>query len=286
MSFVQFAAQYGLILPELYPAARIRRCPTEQHPRRKDGAYFWDGRRGWVSDWSVSEDIHWYDNPEAKGFTEADRRAWAERKRAEERRLAQLYQRTADKAQAMLQQARPDEHAYLAAKKLGHVLGLVNDERQLLVPMRGLDDNRLVGLQVIDWLMEERQWRKKMLYGTRAKGAVFRLGSPRAPETWLVEGYASGLTCELALRSLNANASVLVCFSAHNLTHVASQVRGRKFAFADHDKSGTGLEAVTAAGLAHCISPVEGEDINDWYARAGLFPVAAAMMRLRRAAPP
>jgi putative DNA primase/helicase len=200
--------------------------------------------------------------------------------------LAQLYQRTAERAHAMLRAACPDQHAYLAAKKLGHVLGLVDDTRQLLVPMRTLDGNQLVGLQVIAWLAEQRQWQKKMLYGTPARGAVFRLGSPRAGETWLVEGYATGLTCELALRSLNANASVLVCFSAHNLAHVASQVRGRKFAFADHDKSGTGLDVVKAAGLTHCISPVEGEDANDWYVRAGLFPVAAAMMRLRCAAPP
>ena len=45
-------------------------------------------------------------------------------------------------------------------------------------------------------------------------------------------------------------------------------------------------QMVKAAGLAHCISPVEGEDANDWYVRAGLFPVSAAMMRLRCAAPP
>lgn len=286
MTFAEFASLYGLILPDLYPSARIQRCATEAHPYRKDGAYLWDGQRGWVSDWSVSDEIHWYENPDAKGFTEAERRAWGQRKREAERRQAELARRAADTAASMLKGARIDEHAYLNSKKLQQVRGLVTEERQLLVPMRTIDSNQLVGLQVISWLMDERQWQKKMLYGMRAKGAVFRLGSARSSETWLVEGYATGLTVELALRSMNANASVLVCFSASNLNHVASQVRGRKFAFADHDRSGVGLKAVESAGLAYCISQVEGEDANDWYMRAGLIPVAADMMRLRSSTPP
>lgn len=283
MTFVQFAALYGLVINDLYPSTEIQRCTTEAHAHRKDGAYLWDGQRGWVQDWSVSDDRHWYDNPDAKGFTEADRKAWAERKRRHEREQALKHQRAASEAAAMVKAARPDEHTYLGSKKLYHVRGLVNDKHELLVPMRDLASNHLVGVQVIKWLMEERQWQKKFHYGTRAAGAVFRLGSPQAGETWLVEGYATGLTVELALRSLNLTASVLVCFSADNLTHVASRVKGRKFGFADHDRSGKGVKAVEAAGLAYCMSPVEGEDANDWYMRAGVLPVAAEMMRLRRA---
>jgi putative DNA primase/helicase len=286
MTFTEFATLYGLMLPDLYPSTRIRRCPTEQHPRRKDGAYLWDGQRGWVADWSISDEVHWYENPDAKGFTEAERRAWAEKKRAAERQQAAMQQRAADTASAMLRAARPDEHPYLNSKKLQQVRGLVNEKRELLVPMRTIASNHLVGLQVISWQMDEREWKKKMLTGMRAKGAVFQLGNPRAAEKWLVEGYATGLTVELALRSINASASVLVCFSAHNLTHVASQIGGRKFAFADHDKSGTGVKAVEAATLPYCMSPVEGEDANDWYVRAGVIPLAAEMMRLRRGAPP
>lgn len=282
MTFTQFATLYGLLLPDLYPSARIRRCPTESHPHKKNGAYFWDGQRGWVSDWANGAEVHWYDNPDAKGFTEADRRAWAEKKRAEERRMAQLHQRAAETAAAMLGKATQLEHNYLGGKKLGHVRGFVSEERELLVPMRALGSNHLVGLQVIKWLMDEREWQKKMIYGTRARGAVFRLGNPRDAETWLVEGYATGLTCAMALRSLNISASVLICFSAYNLTHVAQQLEGRKFAFADNDRSGTGERAVKDAGLAYCMSEVEGEDANDWYVRDGLLPVAADMMRLRR----
>jgi putative DNA primase/helicase len=281
MTFTQFATLYGLLLPDLYPSERVRRCPTEQHPRTKDGAYFWDGRRGWVSDWSNGAEIHWYDNPDAKGFTDADRKAWGERKRAQERRQAEVHRQAERTAAAMLAACKPGEHNYLRSKQLPEVRGLVNDARELIVPMRTLESNQLVGAQVIRWLMDEREWQKKMLYGTRAKGAVFRLGNPRSPETWLVEGYATGLTLEAALHQLHQQAQVLICFSASNLTHVAAQVQGRKFAFADHDKSGTGLRAVEQAGLAYCMSAVEGEDANDLYVRAGLMAVSKLMMEAR-----
>lgn len=285
MTFADFAGLYGLMLPDLYPSERVRRCPTEQHPRTKDGAYFWDGRRGWVSDWSNGAEIYWYDNPDTKGFTAEDKRAWAERKRAQERRQAEVHRQASINAAAMLRACKPCEHVYLRSKQLPDVLGLVNDERELIVPMRTVDTNQLVGAQVIRWLMEERAWQKKMIYGTRAKGAVFRLGNPRALESWLVEGYATGLTLELALRQLNQQAQVLICFSASNLIHVAAQVKGRKFAFADNDKSGTGERAARQAGLLHCMSEIEGEDANDLYARAGLMAVCALIMATRSRAP-
>lgn len=281
MTFTQFAGLYGLMLPDLYPSERVRRCPTEQHPRTKDGAYFWDGRRGWVSDWSNGAEIHWYDNPDAQGFSEADKKAWGERKRAQERRQAEVHRQAERTAADMLRACKPAEHNYLRSKQLPDVLGLVNDERELIVPMRTVESNQLVGVQIIRWLMDERAWQKKMLYGTRAKGAVFRLGNPRSPETWLVEGYATGLTLELALRQLHQHAQVLICFSASNLTHVAAQVKGRKFAFADHDKSATGEKAAQQAQLAYCMSPIEGEDANDLYVRAGLMAVSAQMMGVR-----
>jgi putative DNA primase/helicase len=282
MTFAEFAVLYGLVLPDLYPSEQVRRCPTEQHPRKKDGAYFWDGRRGWVSDWSNGAEIHWYDNPDAKGFTEADKRAWAERKRAQERRQAEVHRQAERTAADMLRACRPAEHTYLSGKQLHGVLGLVNDERELLVPMRALDSNALIGAQVIKWLMDERTWQKKMIFGSRAKGAVFRLGNPRAPEIWLVEGYATGLTIELALRQLRLPAQVLICFSASNLTYVAGKLKGRKFAFADHDKSGTGERAAQQAGLHYCMSEVEGEDANDMYVRVGLVAVSAVILATRR----
>ncbi len=48
---------------------------------------------------------------------------------------------------------------------------------------------------------------------------------------------------------------MVICFSASNLTHAAGQIKGRKFAFADHDKSATGERAAQQAGIAYCMSP-------------------------------
>lgn len=82
----------------------------------------------------------------------------------------------------MLRACKPAEHNYVRSKQLPNVRGLVNDERELAMPMRALDSNQLVGAQVIRWRMDEREWQKKMIYGTRAKGAVFRLGTPARPK--------------------------------------------------------------------------------------------------------
>ena len=118
--------------------------------------------------------------------------------------------------------------------------------------------------------------------GMRAKGAVFRMGDKTAPETFLVEGYATGLSVHAALRSVGLRASVLVCFSANNLEFIAPQLKGRAFVCADNDKSGTGEKSAQATGLPYCMSPIVGEDMNDLHARAGLMAVCAQLMAVRR----
>ncbi len=88
-----------------------------------------------------------------------------------------------------------------------------------------------------------------------------------------------------ALRQLRLNASVVVCFSAHNLTHVAVAMTGRRFVFADNDTSGTGQRAAVATGLPWTASPVDGEDANDLHARAGTMALAKLLMEVRRSNP-
>lgn len=285
MNFATFASLHGLLVGDVYASEKIRRCPTETHPRSDNGAYFFDGRRGWVFAWDGEAKTIWWNDETATPWSEAEKRAWAERRRLETERRKDDQRRAAMNAEAMVKRCKPSEHNYLRSKQLPDVLGLVNPEGELIVPMRNLETNALQGVQVIKWLMDEREWQKKMTYGMRAKGAVFRIGSSRAQETWLVEGYATGLTLERVLRRLNLNASVLICFSANNLTHVASMVTGRRFVFADHDKSGTGEAAARATGLPFCMSPVEGEDCNDMYASAGLMAVCRLVMDTRQLQP-
>ena len=120
-----------------------------------------------------------------------------------------------------------------------------------------------------------------MLHGMKAKNAVFRLGPKTASETILCEGYATGLSIELAVRLLRLNAAVMVCFSAGNLVNVAPQIKGRKFVFADNDESQAGENAAKKTGLPYCMADTVGFDANDLHVRDGLYKLADMVMRAR-----
>ncbi|GAB3362690.1 MULTISPECIES: hypothetical protein [Giesbergeria] len=284
MSFVQFARAHGVEIDpaKLYPSQKIRRCGTTEKPRSGNGAYFWDGERGWVFDWSGEAKVNWYNDPNAQPWTQAEKDAWKAKRQAQRAQQEQGYQRAAQQAAEMLRSATPGEHSYLHSKGFPLAQGLVAQDGALLVPMRHHQTNALQGVQVIRWLEDERRHEKKMQpYGMKAAGAVLRMGPPKAVETVLVEGYATGLTVLEALRGIGIHAVVLVTFSAHNLTQVAQAVGGKAYIFADHDQSGTGQKAAEATGLPWCMSPVEGEDANDLHQRAGLLAVRQLLMRVR-----
>ena len=233
----------------------------------------------------------WRDNGEHCGpLTEQEKieRAKARAAReaanlAEERRKHEGYRAAAAAAQAVIEQCELKTHYYLNAKGLPNVLALVNDTT-LIVPMRNLETNQLQGMQTIAWVQEERRWEKKMAHGMRAKGAVLRLGSQRAKETFLCEGYATGLSIELALNRLRLNASVLVCFSDSNMVHVASQITGPAFVVADNDVSMAGEKAARKTGFPWVMSDRQGEDANDLHHRAGLAALCKLILELRKRA--
>lgn len=152
--------------------------------------------------------------------------------------------------------------------------------------MRDYATNELRGAQVIRWTDTEDEpgvmrWQKKMTYGMQARGAVLRLGPARAQETILCEGYATGLSIELAARQMRLGAAVLVCFSDSNMVHVAEKTKGHRYCFADNDRSGAGERAAKETGLPYCMSPVLGEDANDLHKRAGLMALCSHLMRVR-----
>lgn len=280
--FLSFATAHGLQIDRLYPADRVQRCATLDKPRGKNGAFFWDGLRGWVSDWAQGGDINWFESGEKKAFTEEQRKAWAERRRAAESRQEQGWRNAALAASILLRACEPKEHNYLHSKGLGETMGLVDADGALIVPMRNAITNELQGAQRIVWVTEERKYDKKMLPGMRAKGAVLRLGPTRAQETIFCEGYATGLSVELAARQMRLSAAVMVCFSDSNMAHVAAAVKGRAYCFADNDKSGAGERAAKAAGLPYCMSQTEGQDANDLHKTGGLMAVSKLLMAVRR----
>jgi putative DNA primase/helicase len=281
--FVQFALEHGVMIQDLDASGRIRRCPTLQHPRSRNGAYRWDGRRGFCFAWDGDARPYWYDDPHALPWTDDARRTHAMRRAEERRRQAECHQRAARYAAALLGIASLGEHNYFHFKGLPRARGLVLPDGALLVPMRSLS-GALQGAQTIRWDVDARRYEKRMLPGMQARGAVLRIGSPRAAQTILCEGYATGRSIELAVRQLQLDASVLVCFSDSNLTFVARRLAGRRCVFADHDASGAGERAALATGLPYCMSERVGEDANDLYVRAGLLAVCAQLMALTEAA--
>ena len=119
----------------------------------------------------------------------------------------------------MLGEAEIGSHDYLAAKGFPDAQGLIiAKDNLLLVPMRSLQTGQVQSLQTIT-----AEGQKRFLPGGRAKGAVYNLG--RAWTRWYVEGYATGLSVQAALKRMYRQDQVVVCFSAANLAKVAPATR-------------------------------------------------------------
>lgn len=284
MSFVDFARAHGVEIDpaKLYAGERIRRCGTTDKPRSANGAYFWDGERGWVFNWASEARVQWFNDQASKPWTEAEKQAWKTRRQANRAHQDGQHHQAAMHAAELIRTTKPGTHDYLARKGFPDLEGMIDTAGALIVPMRNLETNALMGAQRIYWNEPERHWDKKMLPGMKAKGAVLRLGDKTASETFLVEGYATGLSVLAALRSVGLRAAVVICFSANNLELIAPQVKGRVFVFADNDKTDVGEKSAQATGMPYCMSPVEGEDANDLHVRAGLMPVVQLLMDVRR----
>lgn len=280
MMFSDFARAHGLLIRDLHPVSRIQRCPTANKPNGKNGAWWWDGERGWVFAWDGDAQVIWFET-ESRPWTPEEKRQWANRRDNERQRIAAKQKMAGAKAHQMLTSAKAEEHGYLQLKGFAKEKGMVLDG-ELLIPMRNVLTNELQGLQRIFWTEADRRWEKKMLAGMKAKNAVFRIGSKTPPETFLCEGYATGLSIASALRSVGSGAAVLVCFSDSNLVHVASQVSGRAFVYADNDMSGAGERAAKATSLPYCMSDTVGFDANDDFIHNGSFVVARKLMEVRR----
>lgn len=283
MSFINFAIAHGVDIDpnRLYASEKIKRCGTVEKPGSGNGAYFWDGQRGWVMDWSGEARVIWYEDPNAKPWTDEEKRSWAAKRASAGTDQEKKYQNAAFQADITLRSAHYDNHPYLEIKGFKETRGLVLDDK-LLIPMRNVVTNKLQGYQSIYWDEPNRRYEKKMMLGMRAKNAVLYLGTRDLPECWLVEGFATGLSLRHALRSVGLAASVVVCFSASNLIQVADQIPGTRLIFADNDASKTGENAAIKTGLPWTMADTVGWDANDLHMKESLFAVVAKIMDLRR----
>jgi len=268
--FVSFARSHGLILDHVIADGRWHRTKTEDKPRKRNGAYLFDGQRGVVKNFATMIDYAAYrDGSRAGPIDKAALRARAALAKAEERAK---HAEARTKAEGMVERATLDAHPYLAEKGFPDERGLVL-EGELLIPMREFTHYACINsIQRIS-----ADGTKLFLSGGKAKGSVFFMGPYMANERWLVEGYATGLSLRAALRELHRDAQVVVCFSDGNLAHVGKFVkalRPKAFVFADNDASGAGAKAAEETGLPWGMAPEVGMDANDWHQRHGIRALA------------
>ena len=149
MSFIQFARAHGIEIDpaKLYPGEKIKRCGTTEKPRSSSGAYFWDGQRGWVFNWSDQAQVQWFNDPSAQPWTQAEKDTWRAKRQAQRIQQEQGYQRAAQQAAEMLRSATPGEHNYLHSKGFALAQGLIAPDGALLIPMRHHQTNALQGVQ-------------------------------------------------------------------------------------------------------------------------------------------
>ncbi len=283
MTPADFFRSHGLVVDDPRNDNRWHRVPTTDKPKRKNGAYRWDGEVAFCQNWSEpSSQCHSWKDDTVRVITDADRREAQAKRAAVAETQERGWARAAAEAAKILASCRPGNHGYPQRKGFGTTNVLVTPEGAMFVPMRRLDDNSLVGGQVIKWLQDERVWQKRFVPGMRAKGAVFRLGHLQATETIICEGWATGMSIAAAVSELRLKMAVLVAFSAGNIVNVAPLAKGKAFVFADHDESRAGEEAAVKTGLPWTMSDTVGEDANDLATRLGLRALAGKVMDLRR----
>jgi len=278
MQFTDFARSHGVEIKNLLSGEKIRRCATTEHPKKRNGAYFWDGERGWVFNWETDAQTHWFSSDD-KPWTESEKQEWKRRQQSNFEKQERDYAAAARKAQAILQQAETKQHDYLIRKGFPDAQGLVLPDGALVIPMRNVRTNTIQGFQRIQWV--DMEWQKKMMPDMRAKYAVFRMGPKNASETVFCEGYATGLSIYQAARMFGLDMAVVVCFSANNMIAVADQIPGKKYVYADNDASGTGEAAAIKTGLPFCMSGTVGNDANDDHQQFGLMSVVQRLMDVR-----
>jgi putative DNA primase/helicase len=268
--FVSFARAHGLLLEHPIADGRWHRTRTEDKPRKKNGAYLWDGERGVVRNWASMESFASWRDGNARVVPRAE---YARQRREARNAEAQRHAKAAAQAHEIVKSAaflvpspavlwkpwRPGRdavlaHPYLVRKGLPATAGLVH-QGYLIVPM--WVEKRLVNVQRIS-----ADGEKRFLTGGRAKDAVYRIGREDAREVWLVEGYATGLSLHLALHAMFRDAAVVVCFSAGNL-----RAPGATHVMADGDPAGREAAARTGLPTARC---PDGMDANDVHVNGGL----------------
>jgi putative DNA primase/helicase len=249
MNFEQFALSQGLIIKSLIFDKWVR-VPTDDHPKKLNGAYIFDGQRGAVINFAMHDKHIPFKSDEPY---KPDPNAAAKRQQLERDRLKRQ-QAAKDKAAFILSNSTQQPHAYLKNKGFDEKGWVWNG--LLVVPMR--INGSLVGCQLI-----AEDGGKKFLSGQITKGASLMIDNKG--RDILCEGFATGLSVRRALKHLRVRYRIHICFSAGNMLEIAKTVTD-PLVIADNDVMGVN----TAKKIASRFWLGEAdEDFNDTEKRLG-----------------
>ncbi len=262
--FVSFAAERGLIIDDGLVSGKWKRVKTVDHPRSKNGAYYFAGEYGHVQNWAIQETPDtWFDNKPRTAFEQKELKIKMDvAKKSHSLERQALQRKASEKAKWILSQCELSQHAYLDSKGFRDLLANVwhreDCDPLLVIPMyfRG----NICGVQLIDI-----HGNKKFLKGQRTNDATFNFNA--RGQNYLCEGYATALSLKAVLKPPY---SIHVCFSAGNILRVAKTLPDA-IVCADNDASGTGERVARVTGLKWFMPEKVGQDFNDFHQEMGLF---------------
>jgi len=270
MELVDFCRAHGILIDAPPPIGMWRRYPTEDKPRSRNGAVKYLGTHAFVQNHATDSDVSVW-KPESMAHHDRIKYESMAKRESEKQSIDAKLAR--DKAAFIIKNSQLARHDYLKAKGFQDESGYVwisPDGHMLVIPMR--IDGNLVGVQLID-----KHGSKKFLYGQKSGGAEFIFDNKGVHI--YCEGYATALSVRLALKSVKIRYTIHVCFSANNLLKLTQKYKDG-FIVADNDESLTGENVAKRSGLPYWISPILGEDGNDFHQRMGLFKFSQELRAL------
>ena len=209
MSFLAFAKSHGLIVENIVDGRWIR-CPTEDHPRKRNGSYKYMGDHGFVQNFATMQDVAIWKSGAPLNRTDAERFNRAASDTSND--IARLRTDAAKKAGWILKNTVMEQHAYLDSKGFPEAKGLVwrtqDDVNLLVIPMRVGD--AIVGCQLIDV-----DGNKRFLKGQQTAGASFIIDN-KGIDVWC-EGFATAMSVRATMAAMKERYRIHVCFSASNM---------------------------------------------------------------------
>lgn len=268
MEFISFCRAHGILIDIPPPIGVWRRYPTDDHPRKRNGAVKFMGDHGFVQNHATDTEVSlWQTETPIK----IDRKKIArDMREADAKRMADQAD-AVKRAAFILSQTVLGKHEYLNAKGFEGAEDMIwghEGKKTLVVPMRV--DGHLVGCQLI-----ESDGSKKFLYGQRTSNAELVIDNKGVHI--LCEGYATALSIQAALKKMSRRYTIHVCFSAGNMKKVAQGLPDGLL-IADNDKSGTGERVAKEIGWKYWMSDVVGEDANDTHQRVGLLKLGLSLV--------